>query len=235
MRNIIAIIWDYDKTLLNGYMQSPIFKDYGINEIAFWDECNTMQEKYPEVKINKDTAYLIKFTRDARNGLFKGLDNKKLKEYGKQQIFYNGLPGFLKTTKELFINDKDCQEYDVRVEHYIVSTGFAETIKGTSLKDYVEDIWGCELLEGNDKDGNRVISDVAYTIDNTTKTRAIFEINKGINKKSGLDVNAKMDDDQRRVDFKNMIYIADGPSDVPAFSLIKKNGRNNFCCLPQRG
>ena len=53
------------------------------------------------------------------------------------------------------------------------------------------------------------INEIAYTIDNTTKTRAIFEINKGVNKKNGEGVNAKMSDGQRRVSFKNMIYIAD--------------------------
>ena len=29
MPNIIAVIWDFDKTLVDGYMQDPIFKtDY---------------------------------------------------------------------------------------------------------------------------------------------------------------------------------------------------------------
>ena len=28
MKNIIAVIWNFDKTLINGYMQDPIFKDY---------------------------------------------------------------------------------------------------------------------------------------------------------------------------------------------------------------
>ena len=28
MKNIIAIIWDFDKTLVNGYMQDPIFQAY---------------------------------------------------------------------------------------------------------------------------------------------------------------------------------------------------------------
>lgn len=29
MSNIIAVIWDFDKTLLDGYMQDPIFEKYG--------------------------------------------------------------------------------------------------------------------------------------------------------------------------------------------------------------
>lgn len=30
MANIIAVIWDCDKTLVDGYMQDPIFEDYKI-------------------------------------------------------------------------------------------------------------------------------------------------------------------------------------------------------------
>ena len=33
-----------------------------------------------------------------------------------------------------------------------------------------------------------------------------------------------MAESQRRVPLRNMIYIADGPSDVPAFSILNQNG-----------
>lgn len=127
----------------------------------------------------------------------------------------------------------ECKEYNVRVEHYIVSTGFAEVIKGSALKNLVEDIWGCELIEGVGSEGEPIISESCYTIDNTTKTKAIFEINKGVNKDDRINVNSKMDDTQRRVAFENMIYIADGPSDVPAFSLVKKFGGSTFAIYPK--
>ena len=57
-------------------------------------------------------------------------------------------------------------------------------------------------------------------IDNTSKTRAIFEINKG----PGIDVNARVAEEERRVPIRNMIYIADGPSDVPVFSVVTQLG-----------
>ena len=78
--------------------------------------------------------------------------------------------------------------------------------------------WGCELMEAPDADNQPLINEIVYTIDNTTKTRAIFEINKGIGKIDGIDVNSKIPQELRRVKFENMIYIADGPSDIPAFS-----------------
>lgn len=235
MLNVIAVIWDFDKTLINGYMQSPIFKDYNVDEKEFWKEVNSMPAEMKEqgVRVNPDTAYLIQFTRKAKDGTFKGLSNAKLREYGSKQKFYDGIPEFLKKSKEILSENHECKEYNVRVEHYIVSTGFAEVIKGSALKNLVEDIWGCELIEGVGSEGEPIISESCYTIDNTTKTKAIFEINKGVNKDDRINVNSKMDDTQRRVAFENMIYIADGPSDVPAFSLVKKFGGSTFAIYPK--
>ena len=31
MANIIAVVWDFDKTLVNGYMEEPIFEYYGVD------------------------------------------------------------------------------------------------------------------------------------------------------------------------------------------------------------
>ena len=97
---------------------------------------------------------------------------------------------------------------------------------------YVDGIWGCELLDAPDKNGCPVISEVLYTIDNTTKTRALFEINKGIGKIDGIEVNSKIPEEYRRVHFENMIYIADGPSDIPAFSVVNQHNGSTFAIYP---
>ena len=61
----------------------------------------------------------------------------------------------------------------------------------------------------------------------------VTEINKGIGKREVIDVNSKVPKELRRVQFENMIYIADGPSDVPAFSLIGQNGGSTFAVYPK--
>lgn len=235
MQNVIALIWDFDKTLVDGYMQDPIFNEYKIDAKAFWKEVNEMPKKYKEkgIKVNPDTAYLLKFLRDVKSGFFKGLNNEKLITYGKKLKFYPGVQDFFKKSLNILVDDRLCKEFNIRIEHYIVSTGFANIIKGSDLASLVEGIWGCELIDSEDSD-SPVINEIAYSIDNTSKTRAIFEINKGVNKdENSFGVNAKMSDEQRRVSFRNMIYIADGPSDVPAFSLIKKMGGVTFAIYPK--
>ena len=63
MANIIAVIWDCDKTLIDGYMQDPIFKDYGIDATTFWSDVNTIPQEYEKsgIRVNKDTYYLNHF------------------------------------------------------------------------------------------------------------------------------------------------------------------------------
>lgn len=235
MANIIAVIWDCDKTLIDGYMQDPIFAEYQINSSDFWKKVNAKPMKLAEkgIRVNRDTYYLNYFIECAHNGTFKGLNNQKLNGYGKKQKFYRGIPEIFEKTKNMFKDNKSYAEYGIQVEHYIVSTGFAEIIRGSDLMPFVDGVWGCELLETPDSDGDMVIGETVYTIDNTSKTRAIFEINKGIDKIDGIEVNSKIPEENRRVHFENMIYIADGPSDIPAFSVVKKGGGATFAIYPK--
>lgn len=236
MSNIIAVVWDFDKTLISDYMQDPIFKKYGVDAKEFWKEVNELPAKYlseQNVKVNPDTIYLNHFINYAKAGKFKGLNNAILRELGKELEFYNGLPKLMEISKKMIEDNPIYSEYDIKVEHYIVSTGFTEMIKGSAVNDYVSGIWGCELIEAPDQDGNAIISEIGYTIDNTTKTRAIFEINKGVGIWEDVNVNTKMAEDVRRVPLKNMIYIADGPSDVPAFSTLNKGVGATFAIYPR--
>lgn len=56
MKNIIAIIWDFDKTLINGYMQDPIFQDYNVDAHEFWTEVNALPKKEHALDLVKETA-----------------------------------------------------------------------------------------------------------------------------------------------------------------------------------
>lgn len=243
MPNVIAVIWDFDKTLIDGYMQTPIFKEYKVDEKTFWKEVNSLPDKYKKqgVQVNKDTVYLNHLIKYVKDGKMEGLNNASLKKFGKEQNFYPGVVDLIKNMQQELdtmaeADEKNYKEYDIKVENYIVSTGIKKVIEGTELVSCVEGIWGCELIDApvSGKANEREISEVGYTIDNTTKTRALFEINKGIPQNPDIDVNAKMDAASRRVKFNHMIYIADGPSDVPAFSVVNKFGGATFAVYPKK-
>jgi len=236
-QNTIAVIWDFDKTLIPGYMQDPLFAKYGVDSKKFWDETKSLFQYYKEkgIHVNKDTIYLNHILTCVKQGIFEGLNNSMLQELGKEIVFYPGVPEIFHKLCDDIATKNEYKLLGIHVENYIVSTGLTAMIKGALPGETVDGIWGCEFIENPkrssleiriDEEENQspVISQVGYMIDNTSKTRAIFEINKGSNKLEDIDVNAKMNHNDRRVPINNMIYIADGPSDVPVFSVIKQYG-----------
>jgi hypothetical protein len=73
-----------------------------------------------------------------------------------------------------------------------------------------------------------LIGDTVCAVAALSKTRAVFEINKGTNKLSNIDVNASIPQTDRRAPLQNMIYVADGPSDIPVFSVVNQYGGKTF-------
>lgn len=224
-QNRIAIVWDFDKTLIPRYMQVPLFERYDIAEQGFWDEVGAGSKHIEShgQKVNHETFYLNVLLRHVRDGRMGGLDNATLRRLGAELEFFPGVADFFARSKAWVAGNPAYQAFDIKLEHYIVSTGLTEMIKGSPIAPHIDGVWGCEFLEVPDAGGRPVISEVIYAIDNTTKTRALFEINKGVNKHpEAVSVNASIAEEERRVPFANMIYVADGPSDIPAFSVARK-------------
>jgi len=236
-QTVIACIWDFDKTLIPGYMQTPLFEAFDIDEKVFWNEVNELPKLYARhgCHVSKDTVYLNHLLSYVKNGPLKGLSNRKLRELGRELIFYPGLPEFFKTIKNSVSQDAEFQKQGVTVENYIISTGLAEMIRGSSIAPYVDGIFGCEFIEKPfppgfasqkefDLESGGEVSQIGVMVDNTIKTRFVFEINKGTNKDPDIDVNANVLPQDRRVPIDQMIYLADGPSDVPVFSVVRRSG-----------
>lgn len=241
-QNVIAMIWDFDKTLIPGNMQGPLFRHFDIDESEFWAEVDGLEEFYRShgaTLIQRDHLYLHHILTYVREGRMPDLGNALLRELGAEIEFYTGMPEFLELARKTIESEPRFAENQIRLEHYVVSTGLREMILGSAIAPQVEFVWACEFTElvappGYGETQGRLFSPegeirhLIYTIDNTSKTRAVFEINKGTNKNPSIDVNAKIAPEDRRVPFQNMIYVADGPSDVPVFSVVEGNGGRTY-------
>lgn len=208
----IGIIYDYDQTLSPNYMQDEVlFPRFGINAAQFWKKS---RELVNEEGYDGELAYL-KSMLD-----YLAMDrptNDELRALGANLRFYKGLPEMFEEISGML--GEQHRLYGIKIEHYIVSSGLKVLLDGSKLAPYVKRIFGCEF--GEDKDGR--ITFPKRVISHTTKTQYIFRINKGMLEPND-DVNDHMAPELRPIPFQNMIYVGDGPTDVPCFTLMKKYG-----------
>lgn len=208
---IIAIMYDFDKTLSTKDMQEYGFiPNLGVTSKQFWGEVENLQNSE---NMDPVLAYL-------RHMLVKAFEKgvpvtrDTFVSLGKDIEYYPGVEDWFER-----INNYG-KENDVIIEHYVISSGIKEIIEGSSIKKHFKEIYACEFLY----DVNKVAVWPKLTVNYTNKTQYLFRINKGV-----LDVwddkklNAYVPEEERRIPFRNMIYIGDGLTDVPCMKLVKSN------------
>ena len=211
-QNTIAIVYDYDQTLSPSYMQDEVvFPAFGIDGKSFWRRCS---EFVQDQGYDSEPAYM-KVLLDTL-----GMDrptNAELRRLGGQLNFYKGVPEMFDDFRDDLLSEAQ-RAQGINVEHYIISSGMKILIEGSRLAPYVRAIFGCEFAE--DAEGR--ITFPKRVISHTQKTQYLFRINKGL-LDMAQDVSDHMDADIRPIPFPNMIYLGDGPTDVPCFTVMRKN------------
>ena len=212
MKPIIALLYDFDKTLCTTDMQNYAFiPSLGMTPAEFWRIANdfgrdnhmdgllaymyTMIDQCRKRGIRLDREYLIRCGRDIQ--LFPGVTGwfARINAFGEGQ--------------------------GVEIEHYVLSSGLKEIIEGSGISHEFKKVYACEFLY--DEEG--LASWPKLDVNFTNKTQFIYRINKGV-----LDVsddrtlNSSMPDDSKRVPFTNMIYVGDGLSDVPCMKMMRSYG-----------
>lgn len=220
---IVAIMYDFDKTLCTKDMQEYAFiPALGMTSAAFWGEVNAMTDRE---EMDNILAYMFKMVEKAREKKIP-VTRKTFHEMGMDVEYFNGVKTWFDRINEYG------KEVGVRVEHYIVSSGIKEIIEGTEISEYFKKIYACEFLY----DYNGSIQWPKFAVNYTAKTQFLFRINKGvltIDSKSADKLNRFTPEDERPVPFRNMIYIGDGLTDVPCMKLVKSNGGQSIAVYDQ--
>ena len=214
-RPIVALIYDFDKTLCTKDMQEYAFiPSLGMDSVTFWKEVNDFASKN---QMDPILAYMYMMTKMARGKVL--LTKNVLREQGRNVELLPGIP-------EWFSKIRDFGETEgVRIEHYIVSSGLTQIILGTGLADEFSGIYASEFLY----DENGVPIWPGLALNYTSKTQFIFRINKGIRDiTEAKALNSFTPQTERRIPYRNMIYIGDGLTDVPCMKLVKLNGGHSI-------
>ena len=211
-KQVIAIMYDFDKTLCTKNMQEYSFiPNVGLKPSDFWEMSEKLSKKE---KMDGVLAYMrLMITEAMKHDI--SIHREDFVKLGSSLKFYNGVTEWFDRI------NKYGQEKGVIVEHYIISSGLYEIIEGSSIFSEFKDVFACEFLY----DVNGVACWPKNVVNYTTKTQFLFRINKGVTDLSDdKTLNEYTPENNRRVPFRNMIYIADGLTDVPCMRLVKSNG-----------
>lgn len=223
-QEVIAVVFDFDDTLAPD-TTTMLLREHGIDTDHFWKE---------DVRVLVDQGYdqavawltlVSEYARDG--GPLEGLSNEVLAGFGRRvdETFYPGLAAMLDDLQSLASATRD-----VHVEFYIISGGLKELLEGSQLvRERFAGVYASQL--GEDPSTGR-LTRLKRVVTFTEKTRYLFEINKGIEPAESLAnpylVNQEVRREDRRVPFENIVYVGDGLTDIPCFSLLKASGGTPF-------
>ncbi len=212
---IVAIMYDFDKTLCTRDMQEYTFiPSVGMQPNEFWSHT---AEVAAEQTMDSILTYMYCMVETAHQS-GNPLTRETLVKCGKDIEYHPGVEGWFQRI------NRYAAEAGVEVEHYVLSSGLKEIIEGTSIAKYFKRIYACEFLY---KDGQAYWPKMA--VNYTNKTQFVYRINKGVlDINNDTDLNNSRPDSEKRVFFSNMIYIGDGLTDVPCMKLVKSEGGHSI-------
>nr|WP_319488894.1 HAD family hydrolase [uncultured Caproiciproducens sp.] len=212
---IVAILYDFDKTLSPKDMQEYAFiPGIGMDANTFWGKCSAVMK---ENQMDQILAYMLVMKQEAEGKML--LTREVFKKLGKSVQLFHGVESWFKRVN---LYGESC---GVKIEHYIISSGLKEIIMGTEIAEEFKKIYAAEYCY----DENNLAIWPAMAVNYTSKTQFLFRINKGVldvTEHKGL--NEFTPENNRRVPFRNMIYIGDGLTDVPCMKLVKVNGGHSI-------
>lgn len=213
-RPVVAICYDFDKTLSPDDMQAQGFiQSVGYEISEFWQESNGLAERND---MDQNLAYMFKMMETAEGRVLFTKD--ALLKYGAQVHLFPGVENWFRRIRDYG------ETHGVIVEHYIISSGLKEMIEGTAIAGEFEKIYASSFFY-NEKG---VPKWPAQVVNYTNKTQFLFRIEKGVLDINDPGVNDAFAPEDIRVPFRNMIYIGDSDTDIPCMKLVNTYGGHSI-------
>lgn len=215
-RPVIAICYDFDKTLTPDDMQAQGYiQSVGYDVGDFWVESNGLAECND---MDQNLAYMYKMIEKAQGRVLFTKDT--LAEYGAKVSLFPGVEGWFERIRRYG------EEHGVIVEHYIISSGLKEMIEGTAVakNGAFKKIYASSFYY----DSYGVAKWPAQVVNYTNKTQFLFRIEKGVLDINDPGVNESFSPEEMRVPFRNMIYIGDSDTDIPCMKLVTTYGGHSI-------
>lgn len=217
--SVIAIVFDFDGTLGPDTI-TCLLTEQKINPEHFWSEISRLVADAWDPPL----AYMHLLTTYAEEGKL-DLSKKTLRFLGQKLKLYPGLPKAFNELQETISDHPELQKARISLEFYILSGGIEEMIRGSAVAPFMTGIFGSNFAYKND---GKQITGIKSAISFTEKTRFLYGINKGLSTKelrtNPYKINDALPAQTRRIPFSQMIYIGDGPSDIPCLSAITQYG-----------
>jgi phosphoserine phosphatase len=218
-----AIVYDFDGTLARGNLQECSFiPKINLTREEFWDEVKrrTRTEDADEILV-----YMHLMLEKAKES---GVEVTKqmLREHGEHANLFDGL----KDLQWFARINAFAAQHGLDLQHYIVSSGIEEMIRGCSIQSVFHQIYASKYIY----DGE-VAAWPGVAINYTTKTQYLFRINKGVeNHWDNKAINKYMPAGSRPIPFARMIFLGDGDTDIPTMKMLTYQGGHSIAVYDEQ-
>jgi hypothetical protein len=225
----IAIVWDFDGTL------TPIDSTTKVVEILakkgsdFWNTVKSLRgdstkPKWEHVLAMDAPIWMYALSRIAFERRIP-LNAEFFGKFVKPRIdLYPNVPAFLRKLK-LLEERSDFKRAGVTINYFIITAGLKHLVEQLLPDGLITWTFGCcYQINAYENDPSRPESIPTFCMDETVKTRSLFEISKGSFQSKNTPVNKRVPEENRWAQFRDIIYIGDGDTDIPSLSLVRSQG-----------
>lgn len=213
MSQTIALVFDFDDTLAPD-STSAFLAQAGVDVPRFWNQD-------VQALIDQDwdpvPAYLYKMI-EVSQGSEKPFTRENFRQFARSIRFHEGVTRLFANLKEELVSIAP----NVVLEYYLISSGIGDILRESKIAKNFTAIWASDFHY----DHNGGICFPKKIVSYTDKTRYLFQIAKGLYGPASFgkpfEVNRLVP--RLRIPMEQMIFVGDGLTDVPCFSLVKRSG-----------